>query len=370
MLWILVTVVIILLIIAIALVVYNMNLKNKLQTLNNTNQKITSLSVLQDFMNTISEQTTADAKIKKINDILIEKYEIRYSTIVVYNGAEYEIKASNVESKHWNALKNLHSEQVFSDSIQTATPKYITINGENEKLPYLKMEYARAKSAMFFPLYIDNIYIGYWIIEGSKPHEFDNVDTTILEVVKNNIISVFRTIENQRIIDNLVRVDEYSGLKTVEYLYSDARSTIDKYPTSAVCVFKIINLKKIDEKISRKTGNDVISQVCSIVKENLSNEYFFVRYKGPKFAIVFSGSDVEGVAQFMKNVKNIIETTKIKTREDYKVSPDERRIPYVIPELNVAISTYYKGTALEGVMLKLEEYLDGASSTESNINYL
>ena len=363
-------VIIILLGIAIALVVYNMNLKNKLQALKNTNEKVTSLSVLQDFMNTISEQSTADEKIKKINDILIEKYAIKYSTIVVYNGAEYEIKASNVEQKHWAVLTNLHNEEVFSDSIQTATPKYITINGENEKLPYLKMEYARAKSAMFFPLYIDNIYIGYWIIEGSKQHEFDNVDTTILEVVKNNIISVFRTIENQRVIDNLVREDKHSGLKTVEYLYSDGKRMIDKHPTSAVCVFKIINLEKINEKVSRKTGNDVIAKISEIVKENLSKEYIFVRYNGPKFAIVFSGSDVDGVAQFMKNVKNKIETTKVKTREDYKTLPEERRVAYVVPEINVAISTYYKGTALEGVIAKLEEYLDGASGTESDINYL
>ena len=33
----------------------------------------------------------------------------------------------------------------------------------------------RAKSAMFFPLYIDNIYIGYWIIESDIPHAFDEV---------------------------------------------------------------------------------------------------------------------------------------------------------------------------------------------------
>ena len=63
--------IIILLGIAIALVVYNMNLKKKLQTLDNTNQKVTSLNVLQDFMNTISEQITADEKINRINDILI-----------------------------------------------------------------------------------------------------------------------------------------------------------------------------------------------------------------------------------------------------------------------------------------------------------
>ena len=104
---------------------------------------------------------------KKINDILIEKYNIKYSTIVVYNGAEYIIKASNVAEKHWDVLKSLQSEPVFKDSIETGIPKYITVDKEGEKLPYQKMEFGRAKAAMFFPLYIDNVYIGYWIIEGS-----------------------------------------------------------------------------------------------------------------------------------------------------------------------------------------------------------
>ena len=63
-----VLVILILLGIAIALVVYNLKLSKKLQALSNTNQKITSLSVLQDFMNTISEQITANEKIKKINN--------------------------------------------------------------------------------------------------------------------------------------------------------------------------------------------------------------------------------------------------------------------------------------------------------------
>lgn len=366
----LIAIIIILLGIAIALVVYNINLKKKLQILDNTNQKVTSLSILQDFMNTISEQINPDDKIKKINEILIEKYEIKYSTIVIYNGAEYEIKASNVDEKNWDVLRNLQNEKVFSDSIQTATPKYITVNTEMEKLPYLKMEYARVKSAMFFPLYIDNIYIGYWIIEGSKTHEFDNTDTTVLEVIKNNIIAVLKTIENQRIINNLVRDDLYSGLKTVEYLYSDAKTVIDKYPTSAVCLFKIINLQKINETVSRRTGNEIITQVSKYIKDNLLNEYFFVRYMGPKFAIVFSGSDIEGVTQFMKDIKYKVENLRIEPREDYKVNLEAKNITYVKPEINVVISTYYKGTALEGVMSKLEEYIDTAEENESDINYL
>ena len=214
-------IVLLLVAIIIGLMFYNMSIHKKIDSFKNINQQITSLNVLQDFMDTISETSSVDDKLKKINDILIEKYGIKYSTIVVYNGAEFVIRASNVAEKHWETLKNLQSEPVFADSIETGIPKYITVEKEGEKLPYQKMEFGRAKAAMFFPIYIDNVYIGYWIIEGSTPHEFDNVDTTILEVVKNNIVAVLKTVENQSTIEKIVRDDQYSELKTAEYLYTE-----------------------------------------------------------------------------------------------------------------------------------------------------
>lgn len=351
--------------IIVGLMVYNMSIHKKVDAFKNIDQQITSLNVLQDFMNTVSETSSADEKLQRINDILIEKYKIKYSTIVVYNGADYEIKASNVMEKHWETLKNLQSEPVFRDSIETATPKYITVNSENEKLPYQKMEFGRAKSAMFFPLYIDNVYIGYWIIEGSTPHEFDNTDTTILEIVKNNIISVLKTVENQSIVEKIVRDDEYSELKTAEYLYTEGKKVIDKYDTSTVCLFKITNLVTINETVSRKTGDKTINQICNIIKQNLAPEYLFVRYMGPKFAIVFSGVELQAVEEFMKAMKAQIEVLKITPADDYNGKEVE-----VSPVINIALAKYYKGTALVGVTKKLEEYLDTANSAESNINYL
>ena len=95
-------VVIILIVVVLCLIIYNLNIHKKIQTYKNINQKINNLSVVQDFMSTIGEALPVDEKIKKINSILIEKYEIKYSTIVVFNGAEYEIKESNVDSKHWD----------------------------------------------------------------------------------------------------------------------------------------------------------------------------------------------------------------------------------------------------------------------------
>lgn len=366
---------VVLVIIVIILVVYNIKISQKIQKFRNINQKITNLQVVQDFMNTIGETSSVDEKIKKINNILIEKYEIKYSTIVVFNGAEYEVKASNVDERHWDSLKSLQDVEMFKDSIQTATPKYVTVNNENERLPYQKMEFGRAKSAIFFPLYIDNVYIGYWILESGTPHDFDNVDTTVLEVIKDNIVSVLKTVVHQKTLESIVRTDLFTGLYSEEYLYGEGKKIIDQYTISTICMFKIINIEEINKNYCRELGNEVIKEISRYVKENISEDYVFVRYMGPKFVIAFSGVDTEGVASFINDIKDHIEQMKISLPENtnnYTTENNEDKTmdmskQEVTPMINVALSSYYKGTGLEEVLKKLEEYLDNADKQESDI---
>lgn len=366
---------VVLVIIVIILVIYNIKISQKIQKFKNINQKITNLQVVQDFMNTIGETSSVDEKIKKINNILIEKYEIKYSTIVVFNGAEYEIKASNVDARHWDSLKSLQDVDMFKDSIETATPKYVTVNNENERLPYQKMEFGRAKSAIFFPLYIDNVYIGYWIIESGTPHDFDNVDITILEVIKDNIISVLKTVVHQKTLESIVRTDLFTGLYSEEYLYGEGKKIIDQYTISTICMFKIINIEEINKNYCRELGNEVIKEISKYIQENISKDYVFVRYMGPKFVIAFSGVDTDGVASFINDVKDHIEQMKISLPEQsqiYTTETNENKNidmtkQQVTPIINVALSSYYKGTGLEEVLKKLEEYLDSADKNESDI---
>ena len=364
--------------IVIGLLIYNVQIHRKIQEFNSLQRQANNLRVLQDFLSTIGETSSVDDKIKKINDILIEKYEIKYSTIVVFDGAEYQIKATNVDQKHWETLRNLQDVPIFKDSIATATPKYITINNENEKLPYQTMEFARAKSAIFFPIYEDNVYIGYWIIESGIAHDFDNIDTTIFEVVKDNIVAVLKTVVHQKTLEAIVRKDLFTGLYSEEYLYGEGKKTIDQYTTSAVCMFRIANIEEINDKYSRKLGNQVIIDISKYIRKNISNEYIFIRYMGPKFVIVFSGVTTDSVIDFITNIKSNAEQMNISLEENFQtVDLDDeekneknykkKKIQQVNAKLNFVITTYYKGTGMEEVLKKLEQYLDSCDKNEHSI---
>ena len=359
------------------LIIYNITLNKKIQQFNNLSRQANNLRVLQDFLSTIGECSSVDEKIQKINDILIEKYEIKYSTIVVFNGAEYQVKASNVEHKHWNTLSKLQEVPIFKDSVATATPKYVTVNNDNERLPYQEMEFGRAKSAIFYPIYIDNVYIGYWIIESGVAHDFDNIDTTIFEVVKDNIVSVLKTVVHQKTLEAIVRKDLFTGLYSEEYLYGEGKKIIDKYTTSAVCMFRITNLEEINDNYSRKLGNQVVMDISDFIGNNISNDYLFIRYMGPKFVIVFSGVDIDSVSTFVTDIKNQAEELEIslpvnKDIQEIEIEAIDRKNKKeehakVKAKLNFVLTTYYKGTGMEEVLKKLEQYVDNADKSENDI---
>ena len=216
-----------------------------------------------------------DNKIKEINNVIIEKYEVKYSTIVLFNGANYVIRATNVDQKHWDTLSSLHE----------------------------------------LDIYIDNVYIGYWLIESGIPHDFDNIDITVFETAKENMISAMKSVNYQKTLESLVRKDLFSGLNSAEYLYGNGKKIIDQYVSSAVCMFKIANIEEIN-KISRELGNRTITKVSEFIKRSISDNYIFVRYMGPKFVIVFCGVDVSSASNFINELKDSVEKLGVKLEEE------------------------------------------------------
>jgi len=362
----LIAVIIVLAIIVIGLIIYNFSINKKVKVLANTNQKINSLNVLQDFMNIVGTENTVEVKLKEINNKLREKFNIKYSTIVVFDGAEYIIKATNVSEQHWDTMRNLQSLEIFKESIMRGAPQYMTVENDSESLPYQTTEIGRAKSAIFFPLYIDNVYIGYWIIENSEKHAFDNIDLSIIDVVKENIITVLKTVAYQTTMEGIVRKDFFTGLNSAEYLYGEGKLKLDRAISSQICMFKIVNLDEVNQKYNRSTGNALLTAVANVVRDRLASEYIFVRFMGPKFVIAFIGETEDEVVKFIKSLKSELESEEVDVFKENKNSKDI----YVKPVINFALATYYKATGLENLNKKLENYLDAAPENENDITYI
>ena len=116
----------------------------------------------------------------------------------------------------------------------------------------------------------------------------------------------------------------------------------------------------------------MIVDVCDDIKERLSPEYIFVRYMVPKFVIAFSGIEIDGVVEFLNDMKREVEGLEVEdvivAEQNEKTKGKKKKVPVTNPKLNFVLTTYYKGTALEQVLKKLEEYLDTADKSENEIN--
>ena len=132
-----------------------------------------------------------------------------------------------------------------------------------------------------------------------------------------------------------------------------------------------------DIKHCDKCGNEI----SNIVKAKMAAQYVFVRYMGPKFIIVFSGVEENSVDEFLKDLKAEIEDIEIVEEAEEKTVVkvlNGKRMKVrelqeeksASPKLNFVVSTYYKGTGLEQLNKKLEEYIDSADKKESQINYI
>ena len=172
-------------------------------------------------------------------------------------------------------------------------------------------------------------------------------------------------------MENINRTDLFTKLQSAEYLYGKGKKIIDRHVISTVMMFKIVNLPEINDVYGRKTGNKIVTEVSRAIIPSLSKNYVFVRYMGPKFVIVFSGVEQDSVISFVKDVKKYVENIKVPkvetvVKKKKKKEPEE----IAMPKINCVLSTYYKGTALDGITKKLEEYLDNADPNENKINYI
>ena len=313
--------------IIIFLLGYNVHTNRNLEQAKKSKKSFSRILALRDIMNISASSKSSKEKMEELNKVLIEKMDIDYSTIVYYNGLEYITKVTNISDIEISNMENdilyIQNLNIFKEAIDKREFKYITVDKQEEELPYLENRKNIIKSVIFYPMTSKGKYIGYWLIESKKVKAFENVDIQILENLKQAIRNTIEVLSYEEAIETMVRDDKFSELKTMEYLQTEGKMLLEQYNKPQIVMFRIDNLEE-NEEISRNAGNVLITEVTKKIHSITRGDNIFVRYMGPKFIIILDDKkDVEenntddiiiqknDYMEVLKNIKENVENIKL-----------------------------------------------------------
>ena len=317
--------------IIIFLLGYNVHTNRNLEQAKKSKKSFSRILALRDIMNISASSKSSKEKMEELNKVLIEKMDIDYSTIVYYNGLEYITKVTNISdieiSNMGNDILYIQNLNIFKEAIDKREFKYITVDKQEEELPYLENRKNIIKSVIFYPMTSKGKYIGYWLIESKKVKAFENVDIQILENLKQAIRNTIEVLSYEEAIEAMVRDDKFSELKTMEYLQTEGKMLLEQYNKPQIVMFRIDNLEEVNEEFSRNAGNVLITEVTKKIHSITRGDNIFVRYMGPKFIIILDDkkniednikeNNTDGIIQkndymeVLKNIKENVENIKL-----------------------------------------------------------
>ena len=313
--------------IIIFLLGYNVHTNRNLEQAKKSKKSFSRILALRDIMNISASSKSSKEKMEELNKVLIEKMDIDYSTIVYYNGLEYITKVTNISDVEISNMENdilyIQNLNIFKEAIDKREFKYITVDKQEEELPYLENRKNIIKSVIFYPMTSKGKYIGYWLIESKKVKAFENVDIQILENLKQAIRNTIEVLSYEEAIETMVRDDKFSELKTMEYLQTEGKMLLEQYNKPQIVMFRIDNLEEVNEEFSRNAGNVLITEVTKKIHSITRGDNIFVRYMGPKFIIILDDkknieeNNTDDIIQknnymeVLKNIKENVENIKL-----------------------------------------------------------
>lgn len=287
---------------------------------------------IQEMYDILGNTLSSDDKIKKLNEILIKAFKPKYSSIVLYDGNKFCIKATNVEKDFLDAIANVATESIFSSNVLKDVSKYsIAITDKN--LSYKSAIERNIKSSIFSPIYFDNMFLGFWLIEDTKEHAFDGISNEDLAKFKHNLSLFIENIQVQSTIEIAENTDKQTGYYNNLYLYSNSRSLLISNETSAISLISLDNLPEVNEKYTRNLGNTLLIKVSNAIKEIVSKESILIRYSGQRLLVITPGSNAQVAQPIMDKVLSKIKS-EVEYVDDEKVSLDAKIVIHTLKKQN------------------------------------
>lgn len=335
-----------------ALTIYIISSK-KLEYFETVTKNLSAMGVIQNMFEILGANITASQKIKELNNAIIEAYSPKNSTIVIYDGNSYEVMATNVEDTYKALIANIAEEPDFKSNYLKNVSKYITTTSD-KTLTYKSAIERNIRSCMFVPIYFNNRYLGFWLLESEQENEFDDISKNEIAKLKNNLGVFIENSASQNIIETAQNTDTQTGLYNNLYLYSTARQKLLEYETSALILIRFNNLNEINEQYSRNVCNMLLIKGINAIKDMVTKDTISVRYSGRKFLLICPNTTAESVHSLAERILTTLSNELVYVNESG-----------ISLKQNMLIHTYRKQNNLEKELQKMLTYIDNTKEENS-----
>ncbi len=122
--------------------------------------------------------------------------------------------------------------------------------------------------------------------------------------------------------------------KIIDYLVEYSRRY--KRPLSLI-LFDIDHFKKINDVYGHKTGDKILYQLASIIKNSIRKCDYFFRVGGEEFAIICNESSAEGAYNLAEKLRKLVEETEFKDVKKVTISLGVAEL-----EDDISVEEFYK----------------------------
>lgn len=267
---------------------------------------MSGMVIMQRMFELMASTIPASKKIEELNNIIIEVFNSKSSTISIFDGTNYEIKATNVEEMYIDSIKDIAEQQDFKNNSAQNISKYLVAAG-GRLLGYKSAMERKIRSAMFSPIYYNGMYLGFWLLEDNAENAYDSISKEELAKLKDHIGVFIENVLNQESIESAYNTDKQTGFYNNLYLYSTVRQKTASEENSCLTLMQLSNLPRINEEYGREVGNKLLEKAAKLMQEIFSEANIFIRYSGSKFCVVSPGVSTDTlhsmVERYITNVK-------------------------------------------------------------------
>ncbi len=302
--------------------------------------------ILKDMINIMSLDVKASDKIVALNNTFISKLKIKYSSICIYDGYNFEVKASNVEKEYVNSIKEVAYDKVFKNNVSKDNSKYIVAE-RGKNLLYKSAIERGITSALFIPIYFESNFLGFILFEETSENNLEKIANDDLIELKSNIANFIENIEFQHTFETANIIDSQTDFYNNVYLYANVRKLLMPYKNSAMIVVRLDNLPEINEKYGRNIGNLLLVKLANATKEILGEDNIYVRFSGLRFIIFVKNQTAETI---QPNIERLLS----KYKKIYEYESDKK----VKVDTKILIHTLRKQNNLEKEIQKTMSQMD------------